>query len=65
MIRHGKRTLAVTKLLFLVPLDQKLLDPLQRAQNILGGIGIREADIALAINAEIRPANGGNARFLE
>lgn len=46
-------------------LAQERFNPLQCPQNILGRIGVGEADKAFAVDAEIRAANGCDAGFLE
>ena len=40
---------------------QEITDPINGGKDILKTVGIGEANIALAMDAEIRPADGGNA----
>src|SRR5690606_6626926 len=44
---------------------EEVAHALQRLQDVLRGVGVGEADEALAVDAEVRPADDGDARLLE
>src|SRR4029079_2364796 len=48
-----------------LPVREKLAHAIERLQDVFRRVRIAHADVALAQNAEIGPANNGNARIFE